>query len=73
MLEFINLILEVKLSNKFFSLTLTWVAPAHMHVVLNRRAVWYGYNVALCVDPTCMRVIVFQTAAGICLQPRLIL
>jgi hypothetical protein len=40
--------------------------------VLNRRAVWYGYNGAQGVDPTRMRVIFFQTAAGMCLQLRFI-
>jgi hypothetical protein len=41
----------------------------NLHVcVLNRHAVWYGYNAAQCVDSTRMRVIVFQTAVCMCLQ-----
>jgi hypothetical protein len=42
----------------------------HHVCVLNRHAVWYGYNAAQCVDSTRMRVIVCQTAAGMCLQLR---
>jgi hypothetical protein len=36
--------------------------------VLDRHAVWFGYKAAHCVDSTRMRMIVFQTAAGMCLQ-----
>jgi hypothetical protein len=43
----------------------------NLHIcVLNRHAVWYGYNATQCVGSTRMRVIVFQTDAGICLQLR---
>jgi hypothetical protein len=44
-----------------------------IHVcALNRHAVWYGNNPAQCVDLTRMRVVVFQTAAGMYLQLRFI-
>jgi hypothetical protein len=36
----------------------------NLHVcVLNRHAVWYGYNAAQCVDLKRIRLIVFQTAS----------
>jgi hypothetical protein len=38
----------------------------NLHIsVLNQHAVWDGYNAAQCDDSTCMRVRVFQMAAGI--------
>jgi hypothetical protein len=42
--------------------------PARMHVDVESS--WYGYNAVQCVDSTLMRVMVFQTAAGMCQQLR---
>jgi hypothetical protein len=45
------------------------VVNARIHVESSRMRVksTYGYNAAQCVDPTSMQVIVFTTAAGMCL------
>jgi hypothetical protein len=62
--KLIALRLTVALDIKYFRVL-------NLHVcVLNRHAVWYGDNAAQCVDSTRMQVIVFQTAASMCLELR---